>query len=260
MSITGAAGPRADARRHSRCRSRLPAFSAPWASWWRCSSARSSGEGQWVAVLSARGADRHARFPGSALAHRPSEVPGQAGNDHPTSIPTGVFPTGGRPYQHRGVRRRIWLRLCTALEADDLAEHPDYATDAARSKNRAALNKAIADVYANGRAANGSRRSTRPACLADRSIEWMRCFRDAQVAHLAMVAAVEHGMLGPLDLVRNAASLSRTPSRIQRASPERGEHTDAILAEFGFDRPRSPPCAKRASSNLLHERKRLALP
>ena len=34
------------------------------------------------------------------------EVPPQAGNNHPTGIPTGVFETQGRAHQHRRERRR----------------------------------------------------------------------------------------------------------------------------------------------------------
>ena len=41
--------------------------------------------------------------------------------------------------------------------------------------------------------------------------------------------------LGRLDLVGQAVTLSRTPSRLRNATPERGEHTDAVLGELGYD-------------------------
>ena len=44
------------------------------------------------------------------------EVPPQAGNDHPTGIPTGVFTTDGRPHEHRRLRRHMFRRLCEALD------------------------------------------------------------------------------------------------------------------------------------------------
>src|SRR5437016_3041483 len=71
------------------------------------------------------------------------EVPEQAGNDHPTSIPTGVFKTRDGHINIASAGDEIFRRLCQALERPDLADHPDYRAAAARSKNRRALNAAI---------------------------------------------------------------------------------------------------------------------
>src|SRR4051812_22650044 len=64
------------------------------------------------------------------------EVPGQAGNNHPTSIPTGVFRTRDGYMNIAVSGHRIWLRFCNAIGAPELAEHPDYRTAALRSQNR----------------------------------------------------------------------------------------------------------------------------
>src|SRR5262245_30539104 len=64
------------------------------------------------------------------------EVPKQAGNNHPTSIPTGVYKTRDGYMNIAASGHKIWLRLCEAIGAPDLATHPDYATGAARSKHR----------------------------------------------------------------------------------------------------------------------------
>ncbi len=60
-------------------------------------------------------------------------------------------------------------------------------------------------------------------------------FADAQVRHLGMAAAVQHGVLGKIEVVNQAVKLSRTPSRIAQPTPEKGEHTEEVLREYGYD-------------------------
>ena len=71
------------------------------------------------------------------------EVPPQAGNNHPTSIPTGVFKTSDGYINIAAAGQKMWERVCETLGIPDVAKHPDYATGAARSKNRDALNAAM---------------------------------------------------------------------------------------------------------------------
>src|SRR6187401_2091212 len=71
------------------------------------------------------------------------EVPPQAGNTHPTSIPTVVFKTSDGYINIAAVGQKMWERVCETLGIPGVAKHPDYATGAARSKNRDALNAAM---------------------------------------------------------------------------------------------------------------------
>jgi crotonobetainyl-CoA:carnitine CoA-transferase CaiB-like acyl-CoA transferase len=60
-------------------------------------------------------------------------------------------------------------------------------------------------------------------------------FADPQVKHIGIAQPLDHPKLGRIEVVGQAVSLSRTPSRMQRATPERGEHTVEILREHGYD-------------------------
>ena len=51
-----------------------------------------------------------------------NEVPGQAGNDHPTSIPTGVFQTTDGYINIAASGGTMWDRLCDVLDADETSE------------------------------------------------------------------------------------------------------------------------------------------
>src|SRR5437764_6747255 len=68
------------------------------------------------------------------------EVPKQAGNNHPTSIPTGVFKTADGHINIASTGSKIWARFCNAANATELLQRPEYQTAAARSKHRDALN------------------------------------------------------------------------------------------------------------------------
>ncbi len=59
-------------------------------------------------------------------------------------------------------------------------------------------------------------------------------FADPQVEHLKMPRPVKQTVLGELNVVRNATNLSAAPNVPYRASPERGEHSEEVLKEFGF--------------------------
>jgi formyl-CoA transferase len=50
-----------------------------------------------------------------------------------------------------------------------------------------------------------------------------------------MASAVESDALGSIELVSQAIKMSRTPSSLAVAPPERSEHTDEILRDLDFD-------------------------
>ena len=59
-------------------------------------------------------------------------------------------------------------------------------------------------------------------------------FADPQVKHLGITRVVPHKVLGNVEVVGQPIELSRTPWSIRSATPEAGEHTDAILTELGY--------------------------
>jgi formyl-CoA transferase len=192
-----------------------------------------SGEGQWVetSLLAAQIAMldfQAARW----LIGR--EVPPQAGNDHPTSIPTGVFKTRDGYINIASAGDEIFGRLCRALDAPELADHPDYRTGRQRSESRKALNAAIEAVTEQRDSVEWIERFNAAGVPAGPIYTMDQVFADPQVRHLGIAQPVEHPALGHLELVGQAVTLSRTPSRLRSASPDPGEHTEAILRELGY--------------------------
>src|SRR6476619_2974388 len=90
-----------------------------------------SGEGQWVesSLLAAQIAMLDFQAARWLIAR---EVPGQAGNDHPTSIPTGVFQTSDGYMNIGAAGEAIYRRFCKVIDAPELATDPAFATNADR--------------------------------------------------------------------------------------------------------------------------------
>src|SRR5499433_3391994 len=118
------------------------------------------------------------------------EVPQQAGNNHPTSIPTGVFKTSDGHINIASTGQKIWERFCHALGDPDMIERPEYANAASRSKNRDALNAEI-DAYTVKRTSVDWVERLNEAgvpCGPIFSIDQM--FADPQVEHIKMAQPV----------------------------------------------------------------------
>ena len=164
------------------------------------------------------------------------EVAKQAGNNHPTSIPTGVFKTKDGYINIATTGQRIWQRFCEAADATQLLKNPNYETGALRSKNRDALNAEIDELLVGRTNAEWVERFNEAGvpCGPIYAIDQM--FADPQVKHLGIAQTVTKKDKSKMALVGQPMSLSRTPSRLAVRPPELGEHTDTILKEFGFSK------------------------
>jgi len=194
-----------------------------------------SGEGQWVqtSLLQAQIAMLDFQAARWTVA---GEVPGQAGNDHPTGIPTGVFPTSDGHINIAASGQHIYERCCKALGAESLIKDPDFANGEKRSKNRKRLNAELGEFTKRHTSAalveklNAAGVPSGPIYSVDQT------FNDPQVQHLGMAVPIPHPTRGQVGIVNQAMALSRTPSVIDRPTPGLGEHTDQVLADLGYSR------------------------
>jgi crotonobetainyl-CoA:carnitine CoA-transferase CaiB-like acyl-CoA transferase len=193
-----------------------------------------SGRGQWVqtSLLEAQIAMldfQAARW----LIDR--EVPKQAGNNHPTMIPTGVFETADGAINIAVTGHVMWERFCRAIGAEDLMTHPDYVSAKLRSKNRDVLGEEINRRLRQKPSADWMAIFEKAEVPAGPIYAIDQVFADPQVTHLKMAETVDSAPLGrAIDLVRQPVRLSRSPSAITVAAPDIGEHTDEILSELGY--------------------------
>ena len=192
-----------------------------------------TGEGQWVqsSLLQAQIAMLDFQAERWLL---DKEIPTQAGNNHPTGIPTGVFKTSDGHINIAATGGAIYERFCLLMQRPDWLTDSRFKSPGLRSKNRDEMNAEIEAIT-----------------LTKSSEEWIKSFNEAgvpagyiytidevfddpQVKHLGMAAPIQHPQLGPIDLVAQPIKLSEVPFKIRTATPELGEHTDSLLEELGF--------------------------
>jgi formyl-CoA transferase len=162
------------------------------------------------------------------------EVPGQAGNHHPTGIPTGVFPSSDGFFNLAGSSTRLWMRSCEVLGHPEWKEKEDWATQGGRQNDRKKINDSIMAIT-----------KTKP------TEHWMQAFEEAgipcgpiytidqvfadpQVKHLGMASPVVHPRLGTIELVGSPINFFGVEKKIRSATPDGGQHTDEIMADLGY--------------------------
>jgi crotonobetainyl-CoA:carnitine CoA-transferase CaiB-like acyl-CoA transferase len=162
------------------------------------------------------------------------EVAGQAGNEHPTGIPTGVYETLDGHVNLSASSTKMWDKLCEIMEQPEWLRKEQWRTQQGRLADRAAISAAVNSVT-----------RTRP------SKDWIEAlnaggipcgpiytmdevFADEQTQELGMALPVEHPRLGSLQLVASPLNFEGVPRTVRRATPDAGSDTAAILRSLGY--------------------------
>jgi crotonobetainyl-CoA:carnitine CoA-transferase CaiB-like acyl-CoA transferase len=203
-----------------------------------------TGEGKWVHTSLLEAMISMLDFQASRwlVGH---QVPPQAGNNHPTGIPTGVFPTSDGHINIAASGDDIYKRLCDAITRPDLLTDPRFATSKARQTNRDTLNGILGEET--------SRRS---------SEEWVKVLNDAgvpcgpiytidqtfadpQVQHLAMAQPVHSSVLGDIDIVGHPVSHGAKRNPVRSPAPELGADNEDVLTSLGYTKAQIEELAHR---------------
>ncbi len=193
-----------------------------------------TGQGQWVSTSLLEAQIFMLDFQAARWLVR-REIPQQAGNDHPTAIPTGVFPTTDKPINIAASGSNLWTRLCDALGAPDMANEPLFATNQLRSKNREILRERIAAITRTRSSEHWIEALTAAGvpCGPINTVD--QVFADPQVRHLGIAKRARHPRLGEIGLVGQPFRLSGYPQPDElRVAAELGAHTDEVLESLGY--------------------------
>ena len=162
------------------------------------------------------------------------EVPAQTGNDHPTMTPMGTYPTLDGYINIASAGDDMWKRLCKVLDIEQFIYDKDFLNDDLRTKNRIRLTKIIVEALSKGSNNDWISKLNKASIPCGPINNIQEVFSDPQVKHNNMAQPVTHSKLGNISLVGQPVKLSRTPSSLNTAAPEKGEHTEEVLKELGY--------------------------
>ena len=164
------------------------------------------------------------------------EVAGQTGNDHPTMAPMGAFKTADGYINIASTGEAMWRRLCNVLDMRESLDDKDFEDDTARTKNRIKLTNIITIALSKNTSDEWIKKLNNVSIPCGPINNIKEVFNDPQIIHSEIAQTVVHPKLGKIKLVGQAMQLSRTPSKLKSAAPDKGEHTNIILEELGYDK------------------------
>ena len=163
-----------------------------------------------------------------------NHVAGQAGNNHPTSVPTGVFKTSDGSINLAVAGETIWKRFVKAVDKGEWLEMDEFKNAKERLKNRDYLNKLITEVTITKTSDEWVEKLEKVGvpCGPINSID--KVFDDPQVKHLGIAQSIDTIPFGQTQLVGQPFNLSRSPSIMKQRPPEKGEHNEDVLLDLGY--------------------------
>jgi crotonobetainyl-CoA:carnitine CoA-transferase CaiB-like acyl-CoA transferase len=164
------------------------------------------------------------------------EVAPQAGNDHPTGIPTGVFPTSDGHINIAASSGRTWERFCGVIGRPEWTEKPEWRTQRGRSQDRTAINAAIGEITREQPADHWIKVMDEAGIPCGPIYTIDQVFADPQVQHLGMATPMRGAAVqgGEALVVASPLNFSGLKREIRLPTPEAGNHTDEVLASVGY--------------------------
>lgn len=195
-----------------------------------------TGKGQWVHTSLLESGIFMLDFQASRWLQN-NQIAKQAGNNHPTGIPQGCFPTSDKLINVSAVGDRLFFRFCKAVDAEELTEDARFCDDESRLTNRDELNDIISKILVTNTSEFWINKLNNIGVPCGPVNDIAQMFNDEQVRELNMIRKVDHKRLGELDVVRQPLNFSdfEQPDQLEHPAPDLGQHTKEILLELGLE-------------------------
>ncbi|MCS5602122.1 MAG: CoA transferase [Paracoccus sp.] len=162
-------------------------------------------------------------------------VPGRIGTANRMAAPYQAVRAKDGHFVLGANNDRLYRRLCKTMGREDLTDHPDYATNALRMKNRDAL---IADLETT--LVTRTRQEWVQALLdagipAGPILDYAEALGNEHADARDMVMPINHPIEGEVRNIGFPVKLRGTPQRVRRHPPLLDEHRAELLRELGIE-------------------------
>lgn len=162
-------------------------------------------------------------------------VPEQAGNDHPTSSPMGLFEAEDGMLNIGASGEGNWKRFCVALNKPEWFDREIFKTEKLRVLNRPVLSELISTLFKTQSVGYWVELLNRAGVPAGPVYSIPEVFEDPQVRHLKAAHQIKTPEGPVVSLITQPVTLERTPAAIATSAPGWGQHTEEMLKEAGYD-------------------------
>ena len=192
-----------------------------------------SGKGQWVQASLLHAQIAMMDFQAARYLNE-GDIPGQAGNDHPTSSPMGLFEASDGVFNLGASGQGNWVRLAELCKKPEWLTDPDFSNEKTRAVNRARCNKLLNEVFRTNTVAYWVEALNNAGIPAGQVYNVPEMFEDEHIKQAHISKSVKDSAGKDKHFITQPAMLSRTPADVVTTAPGWGEHTDEVLAEVGY--------------------------
>jgi crotonobetainyl-CoA:carnitine CoA-transferase CaiB-like acyl-CoA transferase len=160
--------------------------------------------------------------------------PGRMGSKHPNIAPYQALTTSDGYVVVAVSSENMWPRFCRAISREDLTDDERFATNERRVENRDVLDPLLDEELSHYTTEEAMDRLEAEGVPASPVEDLERVFDREQVRARGMRQSVEHPTAGTVEMSGSPMQFSRTPASVRQHPPLLGEHTDEVLAEYGY--------------------------
>jgi crotonobetainyl-CoA:carnitine CoA-transferase CaiB-like acyl-CoA transferase len=162
--------------------------------------------------------------------------PPRRGNRHPQVVPYEAVQGADGDWFMLGVASdNVWRMFCKYVGRDDLAERPEFATNARRIEHYDSLLPIVRDIIRQRPTDEWLKELRRVGVPCGRINTLAQALSDPHLLERGMILEIQHPALGMLKSLATPLHFSETPLVYHRHPPRLGEHTQEVLTEAGYD-------------------------
>ncbi len=170
----------------------------------------------------------------SSIFFATGQLPTPLGSAHRLSAPYQALPTSDGYINIGAANQANWERLCRAIDRHELLEDPRFATNADRMQNLEELVTTLEATFATRSTAQWLEALEKAGVPGGPINNIADVYADPQVQAREMMVEMEHPQAGRVRNIGIPVKLSETPGSVRRPAPTLGQHTNEVLAEFGY--------------------------